>query len=210
MAFLYLILRVIEEREGCLNSQCGPASERSAVQILDFNGVPAWNGFRSFSVSLAFPRVSSRRLIRHDTEGDDASAKKERSTETTVSFDGGLALQDLVKEVTPTSKLRQTPSKLGQRQAKMLAKNTGTLMRDCLPTDAKASAETEVLNPLEKHYTTNEIADAWNVHPVTVYRDFVDEEGVVKLGSAGTKRRTRRELRIPESVLMRVYDKRRT
>jgi hypothetical protein len=48
------------------------------------------------------------------------------------------------------------------------------------------------------------------IHPVTVYRDFVDEKGVVKLGSGSPRRRTRRELRIPESVLMRVYDKRRT
>lgn len=84
------------------------------------------------------------------------------------------------------------------------------MIANSLTVEAKASAETDVLNPLEKHYTTHEIAAAWNVHPVTVYRDFVDEKGVVKLGSAATKRKTRRELRIPESVLMRVYNKRRT
>ncbi len=115
-----------------------------------------------------------------------------------------------LKEVAPAHTFRQTPSKLEQRQAKMLAENARAVMPDRLTVEAKAPAETDVLNPLEKHYTTHEIAAAWNVHPVTVYRDFVDEKGVVKLGSGSPRRRTRRELRIPESVLMRVYDKRRT
>jgi len=228
-----------------LNSDTGPAKEKSAVQILDFNGVPAWNGFRSCSISPAVSRVSSQRMIRRGTGGDDGSIKKQRSTETAISFDGTLGPQNLkrcltlarrraklagqmkdsvlpgdthvaagaavpVNEVASAPRLRQTPSKLGQRQAKMLAESTRVLMPDRLTVEAKASAETDVLNPLQKHYTTHEIAAAWNVHPVTVYRDFVDEKGVVKLGSGRPRRRTRRELRIPESVLMRVYDKRRT
>ena len=96
-----------------------------------------------------------------------------------------------VNEVASAPRLRQTPSKLGQRQAKMLAESTRVLMPDRLTVEAKASAETDVLNPLQKHHTTHEIAAAWNVHTGTVYRDFVDEKGVVKLGSGSPRRRTR-------------------
>jgi hypothetical protein len=115
-----------------------------------------------------------------------------------------------VKEGASAQPLRQTPMKLERRQAKMLAQNATVRASNDPPAELKAELETEVSNPLEKHYTTHEIAAAWNVHPVTVYRDFVDEKGVVKLGSGSNKRRTRRELRIPKSVLIRVYDKRRT
>jgi hypothetical protein len=180
------------------------------MQILDLNGVPVWNGFRSFSGSPAFSRLVSRKVIQSESGGNDGSIKKARLAETAFSYVLPLDAQAEAEEVRPAHKSRQTPPKLGSRQAKMLAENK-RLVGPYRPTlEAERPVETDGSNPLEKHYTTDEIAAAWSVHPVTVYRDFVDEKGVVKLGSASTKRRTRRELRIPESVLMRVYSKRRT
>ena len=58
----------------------------------------------------------------------------------------------------------------------------------------------------EKHYTPSELAEMWGVS-VQVIRDlFRREEGVLKLGSNGTRsRRAYKTLRIPESVAERVH-----
>lgn len=61
---------------------------------------------------------------------------------------------------------------------------------------------------LERHYTTGDIAEQWNLSTTAVYRLFEAEPGVLKLGADTTRRRVRRELRIPASVLDRVYRKR--
>ena len=188
------------------------------MQMLDLNGVPVWNGFRSFSGPPAFCRVVSGKVIQPEAGGNDGSIKKARLAETAFSYVLPLDTQAEALEVVPEKEVvpapahtpRQTPPKLGIQQAKMLAENTRAVVPYRPTLEAERSVETDVLNRLEKHYTTDEIAKAWGVHSVTVYRDFVDEKGVVKLGSASTKRRTRRELRIPESVLTRVYNKRRT
>jgi hypothetical protein len=58
----------------------------------------------------------------------------------------------------------------------------------------------------EHHFTAKEIAEAWNLSQDTIYRLFVNEPGVLVLASERKKyRRTRRTLRIPESVKNRVY-----
>jgi hypothetical protein len=58
----------------------------------------------------------------------------------------------------------------------------------------------------ERHYTPQELADLWGVSVQTIREIFKDEEGVLKLGSDGTRtRRAYKTLRIPESVAERVH-----
>lgn len=58
----------------------------------------------------------------------------------------------------------------------------------------------------EKHYTPQELADAWGVSVQTVREIFRNEQGVLKIGSNGTRtRRAYKTLRIPESVAERVH-----
>lgn len=68
-------------------------------------------------------------------------------------------------------------------------------MREFVPSDS-----------MEQHFTTAEIAEKWNVNLVTVIRMFRDQPGVLRLGAPNSRRRrTRSELRIPRSVVDRVY-----
>lgn len=72
----------------------------------------------------------------------------------------------------------------------------------------KANAGNRI-DPLERHFSTKEIAEAWGVERETVLRIFELEPGVLRLGPVKeVRRRTRRELRIPASVLERVYAER--
>ena len=58
----------------------------------------------------------------------------------------------------------------------------------------------------EKHYSCTELAQAWGVSPQTIRELFRKEEGVLKIGSSGTRtRRAYKTLRIPESVAQRVH-----
>ena len=66
---------------------------------------------------------------------------------------------------------------------------------------------------LERHYSVQEIADMWAMSPKTVRRLFENEGGVLRWGSEEqlTRHRRRRgycSLRIPESVLIRVHQRR--
>lgn len=62
---------------------------------------------------------------------------------------------------------------------------------------------------LERHYSVTEIAKMWALSEKTVRRMFEDEEGVLQWGSPETRRkRGYITLRIPESVLHRVHQKR--
>jgi hypothetical protein len=64
-------------------------------------------------------------------------------------------------------------------------------------------------NPLgagERHYTPEEIADLWRFDVKTIREMFRNEAGVLKFGKpASRSRRTYTTLRIPESVMQRVY-----
>jgi hypothetical protein len=58
----------------------------------------------------------------------------------------------------------------------------------------------------EKHYAPQELTDMWGVSVQTIREIFKDEDGVLKLGSDGTRnRRAYKTLRIPESVAERVH-----
>jgi hypothetical protein len=58
----------------------------------------------------------------------------------------------------------------------------------------------------EKHFTPSDLAKAWGVSPQTIRELFRKEEGVLKIGSNGTRnRRAYKSLRIPESVATRVH-----
>ena len=58
----------------------------------------------------------------------------------------------------------------------------------------------------EKHFTPQQLADAWGVSVQTIREIFKAEEGVLKLGSDGTRtRRAYKTLRIPREVAERVH-----
>jgi hypothetical protein len=58
----------------------------------------------------------------------------------------------------------------------------------------------------ERHYTPQELAKLWGVSVQTIRDLFRREDGVLKIGSNGTRtRRGYKTLRIPESVAERVH-----
>ncbi len=58
----------------------------------------------------------------------------------------------------------------------------------------------------DKHYTPAELAKMWGVSVQTIRDLFKDEEGVLKIGSDGTRtRRAYKTLRIPHSIAERVH-----
>ena len=65
-------------------------------------------------------------------------------------------------------------------------------------------------DPHEAHFTLQEIAAEWKVDAETVRKAFIDERGVLNLGEIDRRDDTRQYLvlRIPESVLKRVYKRR--
>jgi hypothetical protein len=66
--------------------------------------------------------------------------------------------------------------------------------------------ESHISTMAEKHYTPSELADLWGVSVQTIRDLFKDEDGVLKLGSDGTRtRRAYKTLRIPNSVAERVH-----
>lgn len=62
---------------------------------------------------------------------------------------------------------------------------------------------------LERHYTVPEVAGLWGVSEKTVRRLFEGEDGVLRWGSDETlRKRGYHNLRIPQSVLIRVHRRR--
>jgi predicted transcriptional regulator len=58
----------------------------------------------------------------------------------------------------------------------------------------------------EQHYTPSDLAKLWGVSVQTIRELFKQEDGVLKIGSAGTRnRRAYQTLRIPHSVAERVH-----
>jgi hypothetical protein len=61
---------------------------------------------------------------------------------------------------------------------------------------------------LERHYSVAEVAAIWALSDRTVKRMFEDERGVLAwVNKDSGKLRRYRTLRIPESVLVRVYER---
>jgi excisionase family DNA binding protein len=62
------------------------------------------------------------------------------------------------------------------------------------------------VSALEKHYTVDQVAEIWNISRDSVRRLFLSEDGVLRITRPGNRyKRTYTTLRIPESVLHRVY-----
>lgn len=58
----------------------------------------------------------------------------------------------------------------------------------------------------EKHFSPQQLADLWGLHPKTIRSLFLDEPGVLVYGTEETRfKRPHRTLRIPESVALRVH-----
>jgi len=62
----------------------------------------------------------------------------------------------------------------------------------------------EVANQLERYYTVFDVAARWRFKPDTVRRIFLQEPGVLIISRPRRGTRIYRNLRIPESVLLRV------
>ena len=62
---------------------------------------------------------------------------------------------------------------------------------------------------LERHYSVPEIAELWAMSEKSVRRLFAGENGVLEWGThEGARKRGYLNLRIPESVLIRVHQRR--
>lgn len=65
-------------------------------------------------------------------------------------------------------------------------------------------------DPLERHFSVQQVAEFWGLDVSTVRRLFQDERGVFRVGKSA-RRNGKRDyvtLRIPESVLRRVHTQR--
>lgn len=63
----------------------------------------------------------------------------------------------------------------------------------------------EDMSMMEPHYTVEQLSKEWNVSTSYVYRLFRDEDGVMRLAAANSRKRTRVSIRIPHSTAQRVY-----
>jgi hypothetical protein len=91
--------------------------------------------------------------------------------------------------------------------ANELWKNATTFTRDKKPVQSEASHSVA----LEPHYSVPQIAAMWHMTEKTVRRLFEGEPGVLRWGGEETvKKRRYQNLRIPESVVIRVHQRRRT
>jgi hypothetical protein len=63
---------------------------------------------------------------------------------------------------------------------------------------------------LQRHFTPKELAQRWALDESTIRRMFMDEPGVLKIGKANRRdgKRDYITLRIPESVALRVHQRR--
>ena len=71
---------------------------------------------------------------------------------------------------------------------------------------AHSAPVSAALSFAERHYLVAEIAALWNLSSDAVRKLFQDEPGILVLGDQGSPHKRRyTTLRIPESVLQRVY-----
>jgi hypothetical protein len=68
------------------------------------------------------------------------------------------------------------------------------------------------MSTLERHFSSQELAESWGISPTKVRRLFKDEPGVVLIGEPSRRlgkklKRSYFTMRIPESVAVRVYER---
>jgi hypothetical protein len=69
-------------------------------------------------------------------------------------------------------------------------------------------AQLEHSAPAERHYAVTEIAKMWNLSPDKVRNLFVNEPGVLVIGSRNPRPKRRYlTLRVPQTVLQRVHNR---
>lgn len=62
---------------------------------------------------------------------------------------------------------------------------------------------------IERHYSVPEVASLWSISEKTVRRLFDGEHGVLRWGSnESSRKRGYHNLRIPQSILIRVHNRR--
>jgi hypothetical protein len=70
----------------------------------------------------------------------------------------------------------------------------------------KIRPQNPALSVGEKHFTPQELAEAWGVSAETIRQIFRDEQGVLKIGKSGTRvKRGYFTLRIPKEIAERVH-----
>lgn len=95
-----------------------------------------------------------------------------------------------------------------QRAAEMRQRHERGRLAKRLGEDHLQIAElTASTGAVERHYTVQEIGAMWNLTASSISRIFRDEPGVPRIGTPQTRRGRRGHvtLRVPESVLQRVY-----
>jgi hypothetical protein len=91
----------------------------------------------------------------------------------------------------------------------VMVRAAGVLMR--AEENERKQPERAILHSvaLERHYSVPEIAELWSMSEKSVRRLFAGEGGVLEWGTPETlRKRGYRNLRIPESVLIRVHQRR--
>jgi len=68
-------------------------------------------------------------------------------------------------------------------------------------------AGADAITAFGRHFTAADLAELWKLDETTIRRMFQDEPGVMKVGKANRRdgKRDYVTLRIPESVVLRVY-----
>lgn len=83
----------------------------------------------------------------------------------------------------------------------------GTKQGNTLDSNGLSADRTETAF-CQHHYTVEQVAEMWNISRDTIRRLFLGEEGVLKIERPGSRyKRSYVTLRIPESVLNRVYQR---
>ena len=97
-------------------------------------------------------------------------------------------LERRAAEMQKRNERRQLVSRLGEEQLRI-------------------AEETARTGAAEYHHTVKDLSGIWQLSTATVTRMFRDEPGVLRLGKAQARRgrRSYTTLRIPESVVQRVY-----
>lgn len=64
-----------------------------------------------------------------------------------------------------------------------------------------------MFDPQERHYSVQELADAWHVSTDMIRRLFIDEPGVLNFAKPKARKRIYQPIRIPQGVADRVYQR---